>query len=77
MVEQVFNMSFTDERTIEKVIMARESSITYTWFSERRRLTEHFSNSNVYMTVLRGHVSIGLDNQEITKRTGQHIEDPE
>ncbi len=28
-------------------------------------LPEHFSNSNVYMTVVRGRLSIGLNRQEI------------
>jgi quercetin dioxygenase-like cupin family protein len=34
-------------------------------FNQGDGLPEHFSNSNVYMTVIRGTLSIGLDEQEI------------
>ena len=32
-------------------------------FNQDQGLPEHFSNSNVYMTVLRGTLSIGLNDQ--------------
>jgi quercetin dioxygenase-like cupin family protein len=34
-------------------------------FNQDEGLPEHFSNSTVYMTVLRGKLSIGLDDQEV------------
>lgn len=34
-------------------------------FCKEEGLPEHFSNSNVYMTVIRGRLSIGLDDQEV------------
>lgn len=34
-------------------------------FNQGEGLPEHFSNSNVYMTVIRGRLSIGLDEQEV------------
>ena len=34
-------------------------------FNKEEGLPEHFSNSNVYMTVVRGKLSIALDDQEI------------
>ncbi len=34
-------------------------------FNQDEGLPEHLSNSNVYMTVIRGKLSIGLDDQEI------------
>ena len=34
-------------------------------FNKYEGLPEHYSNSNVYMTVIRGLLSIGLDEQEI------------
>jgi quercetin dioxygenase-like cupin family protein len=36
-------------------------------FNKEEGLPEHFSNATVYMTVLRGVLSIGLDDQEITR----------
>ena len=34
-------------------------------FNQDEGLPEHLSNSNVYMTVIRGKLSIGLDDQEV------------
>jgi quercetin dioxygenase-like cupin family protein len=34
-------------------------------FNKGEGLPEHLSNSNVYMTVIRGLLTIGLDDQEI------------
>ena len=34
-------------------------------FNKEEGLPEHFANSNVYMTVLRGRLSIKLDDQEV------------
>ena len=36
-------------------------------FNKDEGLPEHFSNSNVYMTVVRGTLSIGHNDQEIHK----------
>ena len=51
-----------------------KTSIIYIWFNKRGDgLPEHFSNSNVYMTILRGtSFSIGLDDQEV-ERIFRHI----
>ena len=37
----------------------------YMVFNKDEGLPEHSSNSNVYMTVVRGRLSIGLDEQEV------------
>ena len=39
----------------------------YMVLNKNDALPEHYSNSNVYMTVIRGKLSIGLNNQEIHK----------
>jgi quercetin dioxygenase-like cupin family protein len=65
MVEQVFKLSITDEKAIEKVIFDENIHYLHMVFNENEGLPEHFSNSNVYMTVVRGKLSIGLNDQEI------------
>lgn len=46
-------------------------------FNKDEGLAEHFSNSNVYMTVLRGTLSIGLGDQDIHEYTkGDVLEIP-
>jgi len=65
MVEQVFKLSVTDEKAIEKVIFDENVHYLHMVFNQNEGLPEHLSNSNVYMTVVRGTLSIGLDDQEV------------
>ena len=65
MVEQIFKLSMGNEKAIEKVIFDDNLHYLHMVFSQNEGLPEHFSNSNVYMTVIRGKLSIALDNQEI------------
>ena len=65
MVEQVFKLARNDEKAVEKVIFDENVHYLHMVFNKGEGLPEHFSNSNVYMTVIRGKLSIGLDEQEI------------
>ena len=65
MVEQIFKLSVGDEKAVEKVIFDENIHYLHMVFNKDEGLPEHFSNSNVYMTVIRGRLSIGLDDQEI------------
>lgn len=65
MIEQVFQMEQSDNRTIEKVITDENINYNHMIFGKGEGLPEHFSNSNVYMTVIKGLLSLGLDEQEL------------
>lgn len=65
MIEQVFSMAQNDTPVIEKVITDENVNFNHMILAKDGGLPEHFSNSNVYMTVIRGLLSIGLDEQEI------------
>ena len=65
MVEQIFKLSRGNEKAVEKVIFDDNLHYLHMVFNKTEGLPEHFSNSNVYMTVVRGKLSIGLDDQEI------------
>lgn len=65
MTEQIFKISNGDEKAVEKVIMDENIHYLHMVFNQNEGLPEHFSNSIVYMTVLRGKLSIGLNEQEI------------
>ena len=64
MLEQVFALSRGNEKAVEKVIFDENVHYLHMVFNQNEGLPEHFSNSNVYMTVLRGVLSIKLDDQE-------------
>lgn len=65
MVEQIFKLSRGNEKAVEKVVFDENVHYLHMVFNKDEGLPEHLSNSNVYMTVVRGKLSIGLDNQEI------------
>lgn len=65
MVEQIFKLAKSNEKAVEKVIFDENVHYLHMVFNQNEGLPEHFSNLNVYMTVIRGTLSIGLNEQEI------------
>jgi len=65
MIEKVFNYSMGDRKIIEKVIMDENLHYMHMVFNKDEGLPVHNTNSNVYMTVVRGTLSIALDEEEI------------
>ena len=65
MIEQEYRLSITDQKVVEKVIQDENIHYIHMIFQKGEGLPEHHSNSTVYMTVVRGNLSIGLDEQDI------------
>lgn len=65
MVQQVFKLAQGNDKAVERVIFDENVHYLHMVFNKDEGLPEHFSNSNVYMTVLRGRLSIGLNEQVI------------
>lgn len=65
MIQTVFHMTKTNEKTIEKVILDRHVHYLHMVFPKNEGLPVHPSNANLYMTVLRGTLSLGLNDQEV------------
>jgi len=65
MVEIVYRFSIGNEKSVEKVLFDENIHYLHMVFNKNEGLPAHMSNSNVYMTVVRGALSIGLDEQEI------------
>lgn len=61
MVEKTFKITIGNERNIEKVIQDENIHYIHMVFGKDEGLPEHFSNSTVYMTVVRGILSVSLD----------------
>ena len=60
MLEQIYRLSRGNERAIEKVILDENLYYLHMVLNQGERLPEHFTNSNVYMTIVRGLLSIRL-----------------
>ncbi len=65
MIEKIYHYSTGDTKTVEKLIMDENINYINMVFNQGEGLPEHYSNSNVYMNVIRGQLSIGLDDQEV------------
>ena len=65
MVEQVFKIVLGNEKSVEKVIQDENLHYLHMVLNKNDGLPEHYSNSTVYMTILRGKLSIRLNDQEM------------
>jgi len=65
LVEKVFQNTQTDEKTIEKVIVDENIHYLHLVFPKGEGLPIHQSNANLYMSVIRGTLFIGLNNNEV------------
>ncbi len=65
MIEKIYRLTEADAKVIEKVIMDENLHYMHMVLPEGEGLPEHFSNSNVYMTVVRGGLSIALGGEEM------------
>ena len=64
MIEKVYEFTVTEEKVIEKVIMDENLHYMHMVLPKGEGLPVHFSNANVYMTVVRGRLTIALNEQE-------------
>jgi quercetin dioxygenase-like cupin family protein len=77
MIEKVFEMSRCDTKVVEKVIVDENIHYLHMIFPNGEGLPIHPSNANLYMSVVRGILSIGLNKQKIHKyETGAVIQIP-
>ncbi len=65
MIETEYKLSKPNEKGIQKVTFDENLHYLHMVFHHDEGLPEHHSNSNVYMTVVRGTLSIGLNEQDI------------
>lgn len=65
MVEKEYTFSRTNEKTIEKVLLDENLHILHMVLNRDEQLPEHITNATVYMTVVRGTLSVAPNEQEI------------
>ncbi len=70
MIEQVFKLTQGNEKAVERILFDENVHYLHMVFNKDEGLPEHFSNSNVYMTIIRGKLSIALNDQEIHEYAG-------
>ena len=63
MTEEVFILAKGNEKTIEKVVFDENVHYAHMILAENDFVPEHYSNSTVYMTVIRGRLSVALNDE--------------
>ncbi len=64
MIETIYKLKQSNEKLVEKVILHEHLHYMHMIFLEGEGLPEHNSNANLYMTVIKGTLSLKLNNQE-------------
>jgi quercetin dioxygenase-like cupin family protein len=64
MIEKVYDYKRVDEKLIEMVVDDDNLALNHMILVKDTGLPLHFSNSNVYMIIVRGTMTIALDEQE-------------
>jgi quercetin dioxygenase-like cupin family protein len=65
MLEKLYAYSKEDSKKIEKLIDDDNLLLNHMILTKDTGLPEHYSNSNVYIIVIRGTLSLQLGNQEL------------
>lgn len=74
MIEKVFDYTIGNDKTIERIVADKNVNINHMILNKDECLPEHYSNSNVYMVVIRGAVTLTLDEKPAeTFKTGKII----
>ena len=73
MIETVFEFYTGDEKSIERIVMDENIHLMHMVLPKGDALPEHFTNANVYMTVVRGTLSISLNDGEKTEYAAGHV----
>ncbi|MCH4888413.1 hypothetical protein EZV73_12550 [Acidaminobacter sp. JC074] len=64
MIEKVHQYNLGNEKVVEKLIMEEDVNVIHMIFNKGEGLPEHFANAYVQMIVMRGTLSIQLDDQD-------------
>lgn len=69
MINEVYNYTLTEEKTIEKIVNDKVVMINHMILPKNDCLPVHDANSNVYMIVAKGIVTLELDKAPAKKFT--------
>lgn len=65
MIEKEYNFkTSSNTKLIEKIISDENVDLNHVLFYKDDALPEHYSNSNVYLIIVSGKISVQLDNQD-------------
>ncbi len=63
-IETLYNFKQTDSKLVERIIEDKNVGINHMVLNRGEALPEHYTNSNVYMIIVRGQITLQLAEQE-------------
>ncbi|QMS84386.1 hypothetical protein [Candidatus Xianfuyuplasma coldseepsis] len=69
MIETVYNLYQGNEKKIEKLVMKENGQYIHMVFPKGEGLPTHMSNAELFMTVLQGTLTLGLNDLNTNKYT--------
>lgn len=63
MIEKLYNFASGQVKTIERIVEDDFAAINHMILGQNDALPEHNANSNVYMIIVRGRITLRLDDQ--------------
>lgn len=77
MIEKLYSFTLSQEKSVEKILEDDNAAINHMVLPQGESLPEHYSNSNVNIIVIRGAISLVLDDtDEVTYPMGSIINIP-
>ncbi|MCK5811333.1 MAG: cupin domain-containing protein [Clostridiales bacterium] len=77
MIEKIYEITTGNNKTIEKIVDDNHVNINHMILNKDEALPLHFANSNVYMVIVRGNLTLALNEKEFATYTyGQIINIP-
>ena len=73
MIEKSYRYTQIKEKVIEKIVDLDNVAINHMVLVKGERLPRHYANSNVYMIVVKGTVTLGLGAQEAHRYAAGNI----
>ena len=64
MMEKKYVYSIVDYKTIERIVDDENIHLNHMVLTKETSLPEHYSNSNIYMVIIRGIMTLCLNEQE-------------
>ncbi|MFA6796017.1 MAG: hypothetical protein WCR63_00350 [Bacilli bacterium] len=69
MIEKEYKLSTNTKKTIEKLVAKEKGQYVHMIFQKGEGLPPHVTNAELFMTVIRGTLSLQMGNQETHKYT--------
>ncbi|MDD4570827.1 MAG: cupin domain-containing protein [Tepidanaerobacteraceae bacterium] len=73
MIEKNYNFNKTDKKIVERIVDDENINLNHMVLIKGTGMPEHYSNSNVYMVIIRGTMTLKLGDQEPKKYRGGDI----